>query len=151
MVNYRGITLINMLGTIYSQILLSRLNKRAANDEKILENQFGFQKGKSTVDCIFILHSIIAKTDAGEKLYCIFIDYKKAFYKMDISLLWQKLLKENATAKFVKALCSMYTVIKSCIRYQSCRSQFFNSHVGLKQGDTSSPLLFMMFIVNDIV
>ena len=40
----------------------------------------------------------------------------------------------------------MYTVVKSCIRYHSCRSRFFNSHVGLKQGDPSSPLLFMMFI-----
>ena len=44
----------------------------------------------------------------------------------------------------------MYTVVKSCIRYHSCRSRFFNSHVGLKQGDPSSPVLFMMFI-NDIV
>ena len=44
----------------------------------------------------------------------------------------------------------MYTVVKSCIRYHSCRSRFLNSHVGLKQWDPSSPLLFMMFI-NDIV
>ena len=44
----------------------------------------------------------------------------------------------------------MYTVVKSsCIRYQSLRSRFFSSHIGLKQGDPSSPLMFMMFI-NDI-
>ena len=149
--NYRGITLINILGKIYSQILLNRLNKWAEREKKILDTQFGFQKGKSTIDCIFTLHSIIAKTlDAGEKLYCIFIDYEKAFDKIDRSLLWQKLLKEDVSVKLVKALCSMYTVVKSCIRYHSCRSRFFNSHVGLKQGDPSSPLLFMMFI-NDIV
>ena len=139
------------MGKIYSQILLNRLNKWAEKEKKILDNQFGFQNGKSTVDCIFTLHSIIAKTlDAGEKLYCIFIDYEKAFDKIDRSLLWQKLLKENISVKFVKALCSMYTVVKSCIRYHYCWSFFFNSHVGLKQGDPSSPLLFMMFI-NDIV
>ena len=28
----------------------------------MLDSQFGFQKGKSTVDCIFTLFSIIAKT-----------------------------------------------------------------------------------------
>ena len=44
----------------------------------------------------------------------------------------------------------MYTVVKSHIHYQSSTSRFFNSYVGLKQGDPSSPLLFMMFI-NDIV
>ena len=40
----------------------------------------------------------------------------------------------------------MYTVVKSCIRFQSSRSRFFSSHIGLKQGDPGSPLMFMMFI-----
>ena len=44
----------------------------------------------------------------------------------------------------------MYTEVKSCIKYKSILSVFFNSHMGLKQGDPSSPLMFMMFI-NDIV
>ena len=117
---------------------------------RILQNQFGFQKGKSTVDCIFTLHSIISKTlDAKEKLYCVFVDYEKAFDKVDRSLLWHKLIKEKVSSKLVKALSSMYTVVKSCIRFQSSRSRFFSSHIGLKQGDPSSPLMFMMFI-NDI-
>ena len=60
--NYRGINLINILGKIYSQILLNRLNKWAEKEETLLDCQFGFQKGKSTVDCIFTLYSIIAKT-----------------------------------------------------------------------------------------
>ena len=148
--NYRGITLINILGKIYSQILLNRLNKWAEKEETLLDSQFGFQKGKSTVDCIFTLYSIIAKTlGMGEKLYCVFIDYEKAFDKIDRSFLWQKLLKEQVSGKFVNALRSMYTVVKSCVRYRSNTSRFFNSYNGLKQGDPSSPLLFMLFI-NDI-
>ena len=149
--SFRGITLINILGKIYSQILLNRLNKWAEKEEKLLDNQFGFQKGKSTVDCIFTLYSIIAKTlGIGEKLYCVFIDYEKAFDKIDRSFLWQKLLTEQVSGKFVNALRSMYTVVKSCVKYGSNTSRFFNSYNGLKQGDPSSPLLFMLFI-NDIV
>ena len=60
--NYRGITLINVLGKIYSQILLNRLTKWSDKHDKISTTQFGFQKCKSTVDCIFILHAIISKT-----------------------------------------------------------------------------------------
>ena len=56
--NYRGITLINVLAKIYSQ-LLNRLSNSAKIHDKITNNQFGFQKGKSIVDCIFILHSVI--------------------------------------------------------------------------------------------
>ena len=72
--NYnRGITLINIMGKIYSQILLNRLNKWAEIEEKILDNQFGFQKGKSTVDCIFTFYSIIAKTLGSKKNYTVFL------------------------------------------------------------------------------
>ena len=145
--NYRGITLINIMGKIYSQILLNRLNEWADNEDKILDSQFGFQKGKSTIDCIFTFHSVIAKhLSAGEKLYCIFIDYEKAFDKVNRSFLWQKLLSENVSSKFVNALRSMYSIV----RFQATKSRFFTSFNGLKQGDPSSPLLFMLFI-NDIV
>lgn len=149
--NYRGITLINIIAKIYSQILLNRLTKWSEKENKLSQNQFGFQKGKSTVDCIFSFYSIISKTlHAGEKLYCVFIDYEKAFDKIDRTFLWQKLISENVSSKLVQAISSMYLIVKSCIRYQSSKSDFFSSHIGLKQGDPSSPLLFMLFI-NDII
>ena len=59
--NYRGITLTNILAKIYSQILLNRLNSWTDKHEKISNCQFGFQKGKSTVDCIFIFILLFVK------------------------------------------------------------------------------------------
>ena len=71
--------LINII-SIYSQILLNRLTKWSIKHNKIIDNQFGFQKGKSTIDRIFLLHSIIIKTLAShKKLYCVFIDCEKMF------------------------------------------------------------------------
>ena len=149
--NYRGITLINILGKIYSQILLNRLTKWSTENEKIIPNQFGFQKRKSTIDCIFILQSIITKTlSQNKKLFCAFVDFEKCFDKIERMYLWQKLLNENVSTKFVKALQSMYSVVKSCIRYKSNTSAFLSSHIGVKQGDPSSSLLFLFF-VNDII
>ena len=131
--NYRGITLINILAKIYSQLLLNRLTKWSENYEKISENQFGFQKGKSTTDCVFILHSIISKVlNSGEKLYCVFIDYEKCFDKIDRSHLWQKLVAENVSSKLVKAIRSMYLTVKLCVKHNNTFSQFFSSFIGLK-------------------
>ena len=59
--NYRGITLINTLSKVYSHILNNRLLKWASEKGKISDCQFGFQKNKSTVDCIFVFHAIISK------------------------------------------------------------------------------------------
>ena len=82
--NYRGITLISVLAKVYSQLLLNRLTSWTETYEKITDNQFGFQKGKSVQDCIYTLHAIISKVlNQGQKLYCIFIDYEKCFDKTD--------------------------------------------------------------------
>ena len=53
--NYRGITISNILSKVYSQMLLNRLMKLSEKYEVLGKNQFGFQKGKSTADCIFSL------------------------------------------------------------------------------------------------
>ena len=44
----------------------------------------------------------------------------------------------------------MYVSVKLCIKYDNTFSQFFDSHIGLKQGDPSSPILVMLF-VNDMI
>ena len=148
--NYRGITLINILAKIYSQILLNRLTNWSQKYDKIDQKQFGFQKGKSITDCLFILHSVISKVlNAGQKLYCIFIDYMLCFDKINRSFLFRKLLNEQISTKFVNAIKTMYTVVRSCVRYNHSQSEYFISNIGLKQGDPSSPLLFMFF-VNDL-
>ena len=109
--NYRGITISNILSKIYSQILLNRLNKWAEIYEVLSKNQFGFRKGKSTTDCIFILHSIISKVlNSKQKLYCVFIDFEKAFDKIDRITLWQKLILENISSKIV----SLKSNVLSC-------------------------------------
>ena len=115
--NYRGITLINILAKIYSQLLLNRLTQWTEKHEKITINQFGFQKGKSVVDCVFILHAIIS-INTGRKLYCVFIDYEKCFDKINCSFLWQTLLSENISCKLVRAMKSIYSTVRSCVRYK---------------------------------
>ena len=125
--------------------------KWSDENEKICKNQNGFLKGKSIIDCIFILHSIISKVlNSGNKLYCIFIDYEKFFDKIDRTFLWHKLLVENISAKLVRVIKSMNSTVKSCVKYQYSYSELFESHIGLKQEDPSSPLIFMFF-VNDIL
>ena len=138
--NYHGITLISVSAKVYSQLLLNRLTDWSNKYENISSNQFGFQKGKSVIDCVFILHTVISKVlSISQRIYCMFIDYEKCFDKIDRSLLWQKLLAEHISSKLVKAIKSTYTTVKSCVKYRSSYSKFFDSSIGLKQGDPSSP------------
>ena len=148
--NYRGITLINIVAKLYSQLIHDRLMKWAIKCKKLSQHQFGFQKGKSTTDCIFTFSSIITKIlSSGNKVYCAFIDYEKAFDTVNRSLLWKKLIREKMSSRMIQAIKSMYETIKCCIKYSNEYSDFLDSHIGLKQGCPLSSLMFMFFI-NDI-
>ena len=82
--NFRGITLNNIISKIYSKLLVNRLDRWSQMHTKIIDNQYGFQKGKSTIDCIFILHSLIIKTlSRKKKLYIAFLDWEKMFDRVD--------------------------------------------------------------------
>ena len=48
--------------------------------EIVSKNQSGFRKGFSTTDNIFIMHALVSiYFSSGEKLYCTFVDFRKAF------------------------------------------------------------------------
>ena len=49
-----------------------------------------------------------------------------------------------------KVINSIFTVVRPAIKYNRRVSYAINSQLGVKQGDPSSSLLFMMF-VNDIL
>ena len=149
--NYRGVTLIKIIAKLYSKILHDRLIKWASENDKITSNQYGFQKNKSTIDCIFIFHSLISKLlNNNEKLYCSFVDYQKAFDTVDRNLMWYKLLRDGCSTSMVKALKAMYESVRMCVKHKNSYSDFFISNSGVKQGDPLSPILFIFFI-NDLV
>jgi len=58
--NYRGISLLNTGYKIYSKITANRLT--AIAEVLLLEEQNGFTKGRSWMDCIFSASQIIEKT-----------------------------------------------------------------------------------------
>ena len=57
--NYRGITLLNVFGKLFSRVLNNRLDKWAVEYNVYIEAQSGFRAGMGTVDNIFVLHGVI--------------------------------------------------------------------------------------------
>ena len=82
------------LGKLISRTINNRLSDRAEKYYILIEAQAGFRSGMSTVDNIFILHSLITHfINRGKKLYCCFIDFTKAFDYVVRDNLWFKLVK----------------------------------------------------------
>ena len=58
----------------------------------------------------------------------------------------EKLFSYGITGKVIDVIMNMYKSIKACVMDSGIRSDFFASHVGVRQGENLSPLLFALFL-----
>ena len=99
--NYRGITLLSCLGKLFTSILNDRLTMYSITINIINETQAGFRQDYSTLHHIFLLKSVIDLFNwRKNKLFCLFVDYKKAFDLVWRDGLWFKLVKEKVNGKY---------------------------------------------------
>jgi len=59
--NYRGITLTSCFAKLFTVILNIRLKSWAEENDIMSDAQYGFKNNFSTVDPVFILHSLIQR------------------------------------------------------------------------------------------
>ena len=86
--DHRKISLISHTGKIVARILSNKLESKI--EEVIEEDQFGFRKRKGTRDAIGLMRIISERVlDVKEEMCLCFIDWKKAFDRVD----WTKLLE----------------------------------------------------------
>ena len=146
--NYRGVTaLLSTLGKLFTKILNSRLTEWAENYQVYIEAQAGFRSKMGTVDNIFALHGLITHLmNQGKKLFCAFVDFRKAFDLVNRDKLWFKLIKLGVRGKILSVMRGMYSSVKSRVKFQNELSSDFECYLGVRQGECSSPFLFSMFI-----
>ena len=94
---------------------------------------------------LYIVSLMYICSGKKERLFCAFIDYKKAFDSVQRGLLWRKLFNSGANGKVLCVIRDMYAKAKSCVKTRHGLSQFFVSNVDLRQGENLSPVCFRCF------
>ena len=108
--------------------------------------QAGFRKGQSTIDHIFTLHCLIdVYLRKKKKLYCAFVDYRKAFDSIQHALLWDKLLKMNVGGKVLNIIQDMYKKTKLCVKHMRTYSHFFHQILACFRGKICRQFCFPCF------
>ena len=147
--NYRGITLLSIFGKLFTRVLNNRLTFWAESYGILIEEQGGFREKRSTIDNIFVLHSLInLVTEKGGKVYVAFVDFRKFFDYVNRDCLWSKLITSGICGNILNIIRSMYNEVKSKVKYMGNTSETFESFLEVRQGESLSPFLFCMF-VND--
>lgn len=100
---------------------------------------------------IFIIQGIISNILQNKfKLYSAFVDFRKAFDKLNRRILIYKLLRNGLSTKFVAMVKSIYSSVRLRVKAGGVLSDAFDNLLGVKQGEPLYPLLFLFFI-NDII
>ena len=95
-------------------------------NDTITDAKFGFKPDHSTVDAIFILQVLNNKKIRNrKKLYCVFVDLRRAFDSIYRDGLWLKLLKSGIEGKILSIIRSMYSQAKSCVKHFGSLYDFF--------------------------
>ena len=109
--------------------------------------QSAFQKGKSTLHQIFTLRLLIeiAKHE-NMTVYIGFFDLEKAFDKVSRLLLLKSLIKRGIGNCMLQALKRMYLYTTCIIGNSRMATDEFQTFSGIRQGASSSVLLFIFFM-----
>lgn len=146
--NYRLISLVNCIAKVYMQIPLKRIQKFCTSNSLIPEFQSGFRSGRSCLDNIFSLNSLIQinTVKPKSKVYAIFVDFRAAFDSIDHCKLWKKLQSFGLSSRILNTLRSFYSRASAAIKIKSEKTNNVDISKGVLQGEVLSPLLFSLFL-----
>ncbi len=122
------------------------LEEHDEQEQIIQPNQGGFKRQEGSNEHLFVIQNIF---HYNQKVFCAFLDLRKAYDTVRRDALLIKLHKEcklpKTTTNFIQA---MYKNTWSIIRANDKLSVKFQTHKGLAQGALSSPILFNFYINN---
>jgi hypothetical protein len=145
--DHRGIAVSAVLSKLYSIAMMARLDRWAEQQGLRAAGQAGFRAGRGTPDNCFVLrHMIDAAAVKKKPLYCAFIDFSKAYDRVDRKLMWEVLRGCGLHGHMLDAIMRMYEVTKLQVRAQGQLGTPFAADVGVKQGCPISPLFFGLLI-----
>jgi Reverse transcriptase (RNA-dependent DNA polymerase). len=141
--NYRGIKLMSHTMKLWERVIEHRLRMETT----VSENQFGFMPGRSTMEAIYLLRTLMEKYRAKKKdIYMAFIDLEKAYDRVPRDVIWWVLNKKGVTTRYIDVIRDMYEGAVTMVRTTAGEGSEFPITVGLHQGSALSPYLFALIM-----
>lgn len=144
--NYRPITLLEVPGKLFENIINDRFSKYLEEHALLPEHQYGFRKGRGTDVALTTIYENVAVSQTN-KWQCNVVcrDITKAFDKVWIKGLQYKILQLNLPEPMERILCNFMDNRIAKLRVGNLVGPPFPLESGVPQGSILSPTLFIFY------
>lgn len=146
--NYRPISKLCVLVKVFEKLVHDQLY--AALKHTFLPQQHGFLKGRSTTtNLVSFVDEVTKGMEGGGQVDAVYTDYRKAFDRLDHSILLAKLYAAGIGGDLLRWFTSYVNGRTQTVALNGFTSDPSLIPSGVPQGSILGPLLFIIF-VNDI-
>ena len=108
---------------------------------------FAYKANHSTVQCVSTIKEIISYYNLNRSpVYMCMLDASKAFDKVNLLLLFNKLRLKGMCPLLLRFIINMYIGQNIRVKWNDCISHVYAVSNGVKQGGVMSPLLFNLYV-----
>jgi len=144
-------------GTIYRlyvNVLRVYATERCQKNNKIPDTQFGFYTGRNTLQPTFILRHLMhaaqtKKTHGSPRLHAAFIEFRQPYDSIPRCALWEHLQCNCMPTCFLNIIQNLYDA-DEYVLVDGTKQARVRPTRGVKQGYPLSPLLFSLYINDDV-
>ena len=152
--NYRPVSLTSHLVKTFERVIKQSLQNFLEFNLKLNENQHGFRSKRSCLSQLLAHYDEVLKgLEEGHNVDTIYLDFSKAFDKVDLGLLCEKMKKMGICGKLGVWIHHFLTGRKQIILANGSKSSSSDMVSGVPQGTVLGPMLFLIMIndLNDVI
>jgi hypothetical protein len=141
---YRTLSLMSHVLKVILKVLLNRNRKKIENEISSLQS--GFMSKKGTREGIFNMRMLCERyCEMSKDIYACFIDYEKAFDRVNHEIMIKCLKDIGLNGKDIKLIVNLYWTQKAYIQLEQDLSGEIMIKRGVRQGCVLSPCLFNLY------